>query len=254
MRVKSRSRNQGRLALTALALAMAAPACGGFGQTEGMVPGGSEPGGSGKGGRGGGSSGGAGSNATPGSGGNNGGSGPPTAFQPGRVTMRRLNAPEYDNTIRDLLGLDLQPAARPSVKFDFPADEWGDGFFNDGDVLTSSPLTVEKFLAAAQYAIDQAMDPAPTNMARKKLLICEFAGAAEATCLPKIIAELGRRAFRRPVTDDDMKPYLALVALAKGKGDTAEVGLKLALSALLVSPGLPLSRRRSIPPRAPSGR
>src|SRR5688500_12879685 len=64
-----------------------------------------------------------------------GGPGPATAFQPGRVTMRRLNSVEYDNTIRDLLGLDLAPAARPSEKFQFPADEWGDGFFNDGDVL-----------------------------------------------------------------------------------------------------------------------
>ena len=83
---------------------------------------------------------------------------------PGRVTMRRLNAIEYDNTIRDLLGSTCG-RSRPSVKFQFPADEWGDGFFNDGDVLTSSPLTVEKYLAAAQTSIDLALDPAPANAA-----------------------------------------------------------------------------------------
>jgi hypothetical protein len=150
--------------------------------------------------------------------------------------MRRLNTIEYDNTVRDLLGLTFTPDLRPSVKFQFPADEWGDGFFNDGDVLTSSPLTVEKYLASAQYAIDQAMDPAPANTARARLLICDFKGAAEAACLPKIVGELARRAFRRPVTEDELKPYLGLVATAKMKGDSAEVGLKLALSALLVAP------------------
>src|SRR5262245_36491727 len=59
---------------------------------------------------------------------------------PGRVTLRRLNGREYDNTIRDLVGLDL----KPSLAVEFPADEWGDGFDNDGDVLTTSPLAVEK--------------------------------------------------------------------------------------------------------------
>jgi hypothetical protein len=57
---------------------------------------------------------------------------------PGRVTAHRLNALEYDNTIRDLLGMDL----KPSEMFEFPADEFGDGFDNDADVLTVSSLSV----------------------------------------------------------------------------------------------------------------
>ena len=47
---------------------------------------------------------------------------------PGRVTLRRLNRSEYNNTIRDLFGVDYQPAA------DFPNDEVGYGFDNIGDV------------------------------------------------------------------------------------------------------------------------
>src|SRR5262245_32506253 len=65
----------------------------------------------------------------------------PATGGPGRVTLRRLNAREYDNTIRDLVGLDL----KPSVSEQFPADEWGDGFDNDGDVLTTSALASEKY-------------------------------------------------------------------------------------------------------------
>ncbi len=62
---------------------------------------------------------------------------------PGRVTARRLNRTEYNNTIRDIFGMDLRPAA------DFPVDDSGYGFDNIGDVLTVSPTLMEKYLVAA---------------------------------------------------------------------------------------------------------
>ena len=52
---------------------------------------------------------------------------------PGRVTARRLNRTEYDNSVRDLLGVELRPA------LDFPQDDTGYGFDNNGDVLSLSP-------------------------------------------------------------------------------------------------------------------
>jgi hypothetical protein len=165
-----------------------------------------------------------------------GGPGGAAAFDPGRVTMRRLNSIEYDNTVRDLLGLSFPADQRPSVKFQFPADEWGDGFFNDGDVLSSSPLGVEKYLAAAQHLVGLVLDPAPGNTARRALLVCDLERAGQASCLPRIVGELARRAFRRPVTDDELRPFLALIDTARMKGDSVEVGLSLALSALLVAP------------------
>jgi cytochrome c5 len=63
---------------------------------------------------------------------------------PGRVTARRLNRAEYNNTIRDLLGVDLHPAD------DFPQDDSGYGFDNIGDVLSLSPVLMEKYLTAAE--------------------------------------------------------------------------------------------------------
>jgi len=62
----------------------------------------------------------------------------------GRVTIRRLNREEYNNTVRDLLGVNLRPAD------DFPSDDVGYGFDNVGDVLTISPLLMEKYLWAAE--------------------------------------------------------------------------------------------------------
>ena len=147
----------------------------------------------------------------------------------GRVTLRRLNARAYDNTIRDLVGMDL----KPSVSQQFPADEWGDGFDNDGDVLTTSSLSSEKYLAAAQLIATSALaDPT----AHATLVPCTLSGTTEKQCASSALTEFARRAFRRPVTADEVAPYLTLVDLAESKGDTAEVGLGLALAAVLTSP------------------
>jgi len=75
---------------------------------------------------------------------------------PGRVTMRRLNRFEYNNTVRDLIGVDLK------LSDDFPSDDVGYGFDNIGDVLSISPLLMEKYLQAAEKAAVRAITlPSP---------------------------------------------------------------------------------------------
>ncbi len=74
----------------------------------------------------------------------------------GRVTLHRLNRVEYNNTIRDLVGVDFKPAA------DFPNDDVGYGFDNIGDVLSLSPLLLEKYLAAAESILERAIVIADT--------------------------------------------------------------------------------------------
>ena len=69
----------------------------------------------------------------------------------GRVTARRLNRAEYDHTIRDLLGVDIEAGA------DFPADETAYGFDNISDALILSPALLEKYLDAAERAVRAAI-------------------------------------------------------------------------------------------------
>lgn len=69
---------------------------------------------------------------------------PTASLDPGRVTMRRLNRAEYNNTVRDLLDDATKPAD------DFPADDYGHGFNNNGDVLSTAPVLVEKYDLAAK--------------------------------------------------------------------------------------------------------
>ena len=121
----------------------------------------------------------------------------PANPDPGRVTVRRLNRVEYRNTVRDLLGVDF------NVDAAFPPDDTGHGFDNIGDVLTLSPLHLEKFIAAARAIVAQAVPSAPLVPAEKRLpgrlfgpadaklpadgfLPLSYYKAAKATCTHKV--------------------------------------------------------------------
>ena len=145
---------------------------------------------------------------------------------PGRVTIRRLNRAEYDNTIRDLLGVDFKPAK------DFPADDVGYGFDNIGDVLSLPPLLMEKYVAAAEQAVDQAWAKPEI---RKKLAPRGRRGGGGGS-LADSLKRFASRAWRRPAKDEEVKRLLALAKRSRDQGDPSDVATKLAFQAVLVSP------------------
>jgi hypothetical protein len=72
--------------------------------------------------------------------------------------------------------------------------------------------------------------------ARARIFVCAPAAAREeAACAKRIVSALARRAYRRPVTDADLKPLLQAYEAGRQKGDF-EHGIKWALEAVLVSP------------------
>ncbi len=145
---------------------------------------------------------------------------------PGRVTLRRLNRAEYKNTIRDLLGITFKPAD------DFPADDVGYGFDNIGDVLTLSPLLMEKYLAAAEQIAETAFkDP----QARARVLI-KRDGVKRKDYARAVVENFARRAYRRPVQQEEVNRLLRFVELAVNNGDSPQRGMQLAVQAALVSP------------------
>ena len=70
---------------------------------------------------------------------------------PGRVTIRRLNRNEYRNAVYDLLGVEYD------TRDIFPPDDTGHGFDNIGDVLSISPLLMEKYIASSEEVVDLAL-------------------------------------------------------------------------------------------------
>jgi hypothetical protein len=98
---------------------------------------------------------------------------------PGRVTVRRLNRVEYRNTIKELTGVDYD-----TLK-EFPADDTGHGFDNIADVLTISPMLLEKYLDAAQAIVTQAVPTQPKVVAENPVRGKEFVTVKVDTTLPE---------------------------------------------------------------------
>lgn len=94
---------------------------------------------------------------------------------PGRITIRRLNRTEYRNTIRDLIGVDFNATT------EFPPDDTGHGFDTIGDVLTISPLLLEKYIAAAKSIVAQTVPSQPGVPVEKRIPGQRFAPADSKT-------------------------------------------------------------------------
>jgi hypothetical protein len=147
---------------------------------------------------------------------------------PGRVTIHRLNRAEYNNTIRDLVGVDFKPAN------DFPVDDAGYGFDNIGDVLSMPPILMEKYLNAAEQVVEQAFQ---SPEIKKKLLNPspnpKFDKEKGARVILRAFAD---RAYRRPATDAELKRLMRLVDSTQKNGESNEQAIELAMQAILVSP------------------
>ena len=111
------------------------------------------------------------------------------APNPGRVTLRRLNAAEYRNTIRDLFGLPEFETASA-----FPGDDVGYGFDNIGDVLTLPPLLMEKyFLEAERISRVLIQTPAPSEVWEASYTGEQFAGPVRGSRCGSGVGPLGER-------------------------------------------------------------
>jgi hypothetical protein len=146
---------------------------------------------------------------------------------PGRVTIRRLNRSEYNNTVRDLVGIDFHPAE------DFPNDDTGYGFDNIGDVLSLSPLLLEKYMTAAEEIMEAVLT---NDVAKNRLFTMSPAGGNTNACLEQIIGGFASRAFRRPTTAAETKRLVNFAKDFLAKGESLENSVKLTCEAVLVSP------------------
>ena len=163
-------------------------------------------------------------------------------FYKGHVMSRRLSRDEYNNTIRDLIGLDLRPADR------FPADgSGGEGFDNNGDALFTSAIHVEKYLDAAEYILTAVLKPTDAETSRfsseaiaaaQQRLLCAIprSDLTPREAAHRIVGRFAERAFRRPVADGEVERLLTVFDRAIQRGDPFETALKLPLKAVLISP------------------
>lgn len=153
---------------------------------------------------------------------------PSEDLDPGHVTLRRLNRVEYGNTLRDLFfGLDL------GVAVDFPDDDSALGYDNIGDVMSVTPLLFDLYERATDEVLTAALvDPAHADI-RAQIISCDPASDA---CVHDVLSAFMRRAWRRPIAEDELAAVIERVGATTQAGGTRDEGLLLALQQVLMSP------------------
>lgn len=160
------------------------------------------------------------------------------APDPGRVTMRRLNRVEYQNTVRDLVGVEFRATE------DFPADDLGYGFDTIGDVLSLPPLLMERYLDAAERiaaktivadAKGRKFEDLPEPH-RRVLFVRPSDKLSPGGASRQIFERLAARAYRRPARPEEVDRPVRLAEDARKQGEGFESSIRLGLTAILVSP------------------
>jgi mono/diheme cytochrome c family protein len=148
---------------------------------------------------------------------------------PSPTRIRRLNRDEYAATIRDLLDIQVD------ITSSLPADgAGGEGFDNAGETLFLSPLLLEKYIKAAKFAMNVA---AKEYKSREKILVAHPGnGVSPEQAAGEILKTFLPRAFRRPLTQDDLPQYVSLFREARKQGLEFEPAILFTVQAVLVSP------------------
>lgn len=151
---------------------------------------------------------------------------------PGYEPVRRLTHIEFSNTLRDLLGLDLNLVA------DFPIDLSGtSGFENSANTLFLQPILMERYLSAVDKAVEAAVPLDSKPSADSPVFVAWPSGKiTEREAARKIVDRFMLRAFRRPPTEDEARELHGVYARSRKAGESFEMAICRALGAALVSP------------------
>jgi hypothetical protein len=126
--------------------------------------------------------------------------------------------------VRDLLGITSRPADN------FPADGGGGGGFdNNADTLYIPPILMERYLDAATKILTEAKP-------ERLFIVRPSAKHSEVSAAKQILEYQAFRAYRRPVTPEEITKLLRLYHIGRKQGESWEGGVKLAMKAVLVSP------------------
>ena len=134
----------------------------------------------------------------------------------GPAQLRMLTRREYQNTIADLLGVDVDTAS-------IPVEPRIKGFDDNAAAMVVTDRHMDAFLSLAEDVSERAL-----TEHRGDLLRCD---PSAATCKREFVTDLGLRAFRRPLTDDEIDNLLGAFT-----GVSFDDGLRIAVGAMLISP------------------
>jgi hypothetical protein len=153
---------------------------------------------------------------------------PPIEVGSAGAALKRLTASQYRQAVHDLLGEEI------AVPTSLEPDVAVEGFFSVGAAQSGiSALGVERYETAAYEIAAQALAP---EADRDALVGCAPAASSDDACARPFIADIGRRAWRRPLTAEELGRLVAIAAEGGAKLADFHKGLEFALAAILMSP------------------
>lgn len=183
-------------------------------------------GGGGSGGEGAGATGGDDVNVSPGAGGT-GVTVNQKAFAPMVAHMFRLTREQVSNIVNDVFG------NKVNLTKPIEADETNEVFLAEGAAsVATSARGVEQYEDAAFDVATQAL---AQRSAIAWLAACQPKSESDA-CIAKLVADVGQRLWRRPLSDAEVRAYASIVGLSGSDAAARDMGMTYLLAALLQSP------------------
>lgn len=139
-------------------------------------------------------------------------------IEPPKPVLRRLTHAQYNNTVRDIAGEESRPADA------FPKEDFVNGFTNQAEGQSISPLLASAYGAAAERIARNAFRGGDA----RGLIACQ----PSVKCRDEFIARFGRRAFRRPLSGSELTTYSKLFA----SQSEFYAGAQLVVETMLQSP------------------
>ncbi len=156
-------------------------------------------------------------------------SSPAVPVDAGPLALRRLTTEQFTRSVHDVLGAHITVPSR------IDPDDRRSGLLAVGASFASvTPSAFEKYEAAAAAVAEQALDASHRN----DLVPCEPAdvSAGDEVCARTFIERVGRRLFRRSLTQTEADARIAIADEAAHTLRDFYAGLELGLMSLLVSP------------------
>lgn len=157
-----------------------------------------------------------------------------TVWSPGYEPARRLTHEEYNNTVRDLFGVDLRPADS------FPGDlTASSGFDNSANSLFIQPVTMERYVGAAEEIIRRALPAKRTTPEHDRVHSDIFVmadGRKSDNAMLDVIEHFAHRAFRRKTRPEESQAFFEHYRRLRSEGVDAEAAVRETLQVILISP------------------
>ncbi len=147
-------------------------------------------------------------------------------LDPGPNLARRLTVREYGNTVQSLLAVDVRPEAAEIL----PAELRADGFTNSASGLITTLQHVEGYDSLAELAVSRV--PSLTALAGEYTACTEFGDE----CERPFVEGFGLRAFRRPLSVDEVDLLASVFDIAQAEGQPFDVGIGLVIETMMQSP------------------